>query len=369
MSRIHGSKVVTDGLILYLDSTVEKSYPGTISYGPELVTEASVLTPGDGQVKTISSIGGNYIGFSNIAPCVAGKRYKMVWTISARRATMSASFSPNVPPYSTTPSFQSQMSLPVGTYSRTFTCNTTGSFTLNADNVGADFDIDYLSIKEVLTVNSNLWYDLSGNNRHFNVGAGVSSDNKALLYTSANSNAYENVVNSVPFTDLMTIDIWYKASSYYNVNSACGITSGYSLFSKQGGFNGPSGPLYTGLRTQFDTVTATTARLFFNIAGSSTLSVFYDNNIINTLYNYTFQQIIVGGTQTLLMYVNGVLVASNSSTQSYSHPTLVFNLGGNTNHCGNHSVFGHLYSTKIYNRILSSSEIKANYDSMRQKYL
>jgi hypothetical protein len=141
------------------------------------------------------------------------------------------------------------------------------------------------------------------------------------------------------------------------------------LFSKQGGFNGPSGPLFTGLRTQFDTPTATTARLFFNIAGSSSLSVSYDNNIINTLYNYIFQQIIVGGTQTLLMYVNGVLVASASGTQSYSHPTLVFNLAGNTNHCGNHSVFGHLYSTKIYNRILSANEIKANYDVMRQKYL
>ena len=364
MSRIHGPKVVTDGLILYLDSTVEKSYPGTISYGPELVTEASVLTPGDGQVKTVSSIGGNYIGFSNIAPCVAGKRYKMVWTISARRGTTSVSFGP-----STTPSLSGGMNLPVGTYSRTFTCNTTGNFSIASDNVSADFDIDYLSIKEVLTVNSNLWYDLSGNNRHFNVGAGVSSDNKALLYTSANSNAYENVVNSVPFTDLMTIDIWYKASSYYNDNSACGITNGYSLFSKQGGFNGPSGPLYTGLRAQFDTATATTARLFLNIAGSSSLSVNYDNNVINVLYNYTFQQIIVGGTQTLLMYVNGILVASASGAQSYSHPTLVFNLGGNTNHCGNHSVFGHLYSTKIYNRILSANEIKANYDSMRQKYL
>ena len=364
MSRIHGPKIVTDGLILYLDSTTERSYPGTISYGPELVTDASVLTAGDGQVKTISSIGGNYINFLSIAACVAGKRYKMVWTISAIRGTTSVSFGP-----STTPSLSGGMNLPVGTYSRTFTCNTTGNFSIASDNVSADFDIDYLSIKEVLTVNSNLWYDLSGNNRHFDVGAGVSSNNKALLYTGANSNAYENVVNSVPFTDLMTIDIWYKASSYYGVNSGCGAAAGSSLFSKQGGFNGPNGPLYTGLRTQFDTVTATTARLFFSIAGSSNLNLFYDNNIINTLYNYTFQQIIVGGTQTLLMYVNGVLVASNSITQSYSHPTLVFNLGGNTNHCGNHSVFGHLYSTKIYNRILSSSEIKANHDVMRQKYL
>ena len=141
------------------------------------------------------------------------------------------------------------------------------------------------------------------------------------------------------------------------------------MFSKQGGFNGPNGPLYTGLRTQFDSVTPTSASLSFNIAGSSSLNVSYPNNLINTLYNYIFQQIIVGGTQTLLMYVNGVLVASASGTQSYSHPTLVFNLGGNTNHCGNHSVFGHLYSTKIYNRILTANEIKANYDVMRQKYL
>jgi hypothetical protein len=295
---------------------------------------------------------------------VAGKRYKIVWTISARRLTTSARLDP-----STTPSLQGQMNLPVGTYYRTFTCNANGNFSILCDNVGVDFDIDYLSIKEVLTPNSNLWYDLSGNNRHFNVGAGVSSDNKGLLYTGANSNAYENVVNSVPFTNLMTIDIWYKASSYYGVNSPCGQVNGSSLFSKQGGFNGPYGPLYTGLRTQFTNVTDTSANLSFSIEGSSVLAVSYTNNTINTLYNYIFQQIIVGGTQTLLMYVNGVLVASNSGTQSYSHPTLVFNLGGNTNHCGNHSVFGHLYSAKIYNRILSANEIKTNHDVMRQKYL
>jgi hypothetical protein len=354
MSTRYGPRIVTDGLILYLDSTIEKSYP-TISYGPELVTDASVLTFGDGQVKTIFRSSNTSIGFGNIAPCVSGKRYKIVWTVSARRGTTTARLDP-----STTPS--PQINLPVGTYSRTFTCNATGNFSITGNNFGVDFDLDYLSIKEILTSNSHLWYDLSGNNRHFNVGGGVSSSDKGMLYTSANSNAYENTVNSVPFTDLMTIDIWYKATTYYNVDSACGI-NGYSLFSKQGGFSGPSGPLYTGFRARFDSPTATTARLFLNTAGSSTLNIFYDNNVINTLYNYTFQQIVNGNTQTLLMYVNGVLVASNSITQSYSHPTLVFNLGGNTNHCGNHSVFGHLYSTKIYNRILSAQEIKENYAS------
>ena len=362
MSTGYGPKIVTDGLILYLDSTVERSYP-TISYGSELVTESSVLTPGDGQVRTISSIGGNYINFANIASCVAGKRYKIVWTISARRGTTTASFGP-----SSTPSFTGQINLAPGTYTRTFTCNTTGNFSIACDNVGTDFDLDYLSIREVLTANSSIWTDLSGNNRHFNVGGGVYDSDKSLYYTSANSNAYESTVNSVPFTDLMTIDIWYKAASYYNVNSACGI-NGYSLFSKQGGFNGPSGPLYAGLRAGFDSPTSTTGRLYFNIAGSSSLDIFYDNNTINTLYNYTFQQIIVGSTQTLLIYVNGVLVASNSSTQSYSHPTLVFNLGGNTNHCGNHSVFGNLYSTKIYNRTLSAQEIQQNYIMNIGRYL
>ena len=364
MSTNYGRKVLTDGLVLYLDATVERSYP-TISYGAELVTEPTVLNAGDGQVRTISSIGGNYINFLNIAPATAGKRYKMVWTISARRGTTSASFGP-----SSTPSFTGQINLAPGTYTRTFTCNTTGNFSISCDNVGTDFDLDYLSIREILTDNSGIWKDLSGNGRDFNVGGGVYDDsNKSLYYTSANSNAYESVINSVPFTDLMTIDIWYKASTYYNVNSACGISNGYSLFSKQGGFNGPNGPLFTGLRTQFDNVTDTTARLFFNIAGSSGLSVIYNDNIINKLYNYVFQQIIIGGTQTLVMYVNGSLIASGSITQNYSHPTLVFNLGGNTNHCGNHSVFGNLYSAKIYNRVLSAQEIKNNYIMNLGRYL
>ncbi len=364
-STIHGSKIITDGLILYLDSTVDRSYSQNITYGPELVTDASVLTAGDGQVKTISSIGGNYIGFSNIASCVAGKRYRIIWTISARRGTMSTSFGPSAPPYSTSPTMTGQMNLPVGTYSRTFTCNATGNFGISADNAGADFDIDYLSIKEIITPNSDIWYDLSGNNRHFNIGGAV-RENKALYYTSANSNAYESVVNSVPFTDLMTIDMWIKPTSFSNVNSPCGLI-GYTLFSKQGGFNGPSGPLYTGLRAGYDTLTG---RLFFNIAGSSALNIYHSPGIdANQLINYVMQQIVTPSSQTLLLYVNGELSSSGTSYQSYSHPTYVFNLAGNTNHCGNHSLFGNLYSTKIYNRILSSSEILYNYRNMRPRYL
>jgi hypothetical protein len=360
MSRQHGPKIITDGLILYLDSTVDRSYSQNITYGPELVTDASVLTAGDGQVKTVSSIGGNYINFPNIAPCVAGKRYRMIWTISARRGTTSVSFGP-----STTPSLSGGINLAVGTYSRTFTCNTTGNFSISSDNVGADFDIDYLSIKEITTANSDIWYDLSGNNRHFNIGGAV-KENKALYYTSANSNAYESVVNSVPFTDLMTIDMWVKPTSFSNVNSACGLI-GYTLFSKQGGFNGPSGPLYTGLRAGYDTLSG---RLFFNIAGSSALNIYHNPGVnTNELMNYVMQQIVTPSSQTLLLYVNGELSSSGTIYQSYSHPTYVFNLAGNTNHCGNHSLFGNLYSTKIYNRILSSSEILYNYRNMRSRYL
>lgn len=360
MSTGYGPQIIKDGLTLYLDSTVERSYPN-ISYGPELVAEPSVLTSGDGQVRTISSIGGNYIGFSNIAPCVAGKRYKIEWTVSARRGTTTASLGPGV-----TPSLTGGINLPVGSYSRTFTCNTTGNFSINSDNVNADFDLDYLSIKEVLTENSTIWKDLSGNGRDFNIGAGV-YDNSFLLYTSGNSNAYEITTNSVPFDTSLSIDTWFLCTRFDSPNSNCGITAGTTLWSKQG----TDGNLYRGLRTGFQT----SGRFFFNIAGingtDSGNDVFSPYNLSpNTLYNIVCVHDRAASQQILHLYIDGFLVASSNYNGTFNTPNQQFRLAGSTNHCSNHSFFGKLFSFKVYNRVLSSSEIKHNYErTFKSKYL
>jgi hypothetical protein len=359
MSTGYGPQIITDGLVLYLDSTIERSYP-SVSYGPELVTEPSVLTAGDGQVRTISSIGGNYLNFGNIAPCVSGKRYKIDWIISARRGTTTASLGPG-----STPSLAGGINLPTGSYSRTFTCSATGNFSIVCDNVNADFDLDYLSIKEVLTENSTLWKDISGNNRDFVIGGGV-YENNSLLWTSGNSNAYEVSTNSVSFDTSFSLDTWFVCNRFDSPNSNCGLTPGTTLWSKQG----TDGNLYRGFRAGFQS----SGRFYFNIAGINSTDtgqdIFsVDNLSLNTLYSVVCMYSKSSNQQILYLYINGTLVATNTLNGTFSAPNQQFRLAGSANHCSNWSFFGKLFSVKMYNKVLSPSEIKFNYErAFKNKY-
>lgn len=367
MSKHHGPRIVTDGLILYLDSTIQKSYPSSISYGPELVTDASVLTAGDGQKKTISSLGGNYIGFSNICSCVSGKRYKMVWTISAQRGTMSTSFSSSAAPYNTTPSMQGQMNLPPGTYSRTFTSNVNGTFTISADNVGADFDIDYLSIKEILTPNSDLWYDLSGNNYTFNIGGGV-YDNGALLYNGGLSNAYESSNNLVPTNYTQwTMECFCKPTSLIDSLSCAGVFNS-TLFCK----GGSNGDIYSGYFIIFtNNGTTLSTNLTAGVGNNISINTLYNkpvNTPLHIVYQYFYDQSY--NTSYTYLYVDSVLCGANLSLGNgpLNNPTEQFRIAGRQNHCPNSSFIGYFYCFRYYNRLLSQAEIKQNFNAGKLKY-
>lgn len=371
MSKHHGARVITDGLKTYLDASIDRSYVQNISYGPELVTDASVLTAGDGQVKTVSSIGGNYIGFSNIAPSVPGKRYKIEWNISARRGTTTASFGPSVSPYNVTPSMQGRMNEAPGTYTQTFTSSASGNFTINADNVGTDFDIDYLSIKEVLTSGTDIWYDLSGNNNHFSVGGGVYS-NKSLLYNGGESNAYEITTNSVPITGDFTLEFFCKPTLLQNSISCVGVFNS-TLCSK----GGASNDIYRGFFVIFTTASSV-VNLSMNVGTTNgtnlSINTPYPKNVnqpahITAVYRYERET----NTPNIYLYLDGVLLVSGYSLNNGPLDTSWINtqplrIGGRQNHCPYSSFFGNLYIFRYYDRALSSSEIAYNFNLSKSRF-
>jgi|688.fasta_scaffold57756_5 hypothetical protein len=364
MSRYHGPKIIMDGLKAYLDSTVDSSYIQNITYGPELVTDASVLTAGDGQVKTISSLGGNYINFLNIAPSIAGKRYKIEWIVSARRGTTSASFGPS------TALLQGVMNQSPGRYIQTFTSNVTSNFSIGADNVGTDFDIDYLSIKEVLTPNSDIWYDVSGNNNHFNIGGAVYSD-KSLLFNGGSSNAYEIVANSVPITGDFTFEFFCKPTLLQNSISCAGVFN-CTLFSK----GGASNDIYRGFFVIWTTISSV-VNLSMYVGTSNAnlnLNVPYTKSAnqpahITAVYKYERES----NTPSIYFYLDGVLLASNYSLNGGPLDTSWINsqplrIGGRQNHCPYSSFFGNLYTFRYYNRALSANEILYNFNLSKSRF-
>jgi hypothetical protein len=77
--------------------------------------------------------------------------------------------------------------------------------------------------------------------------------------------------------------------------------------------------------------------------------------------------LVTGDSSGLKAYVNGILVASNSSAFTPSSPTV----GDMYIGCyspSSESFNGKISSTKIYNRALSAAEVKQNFNALRGRY-
>ena len=73
-------------------------------------------------------------------------------------------------------------------------------------------------------------------------------------------------------------------------------------------------------------------------------------------------------TDTLKLYINGVLKDTNSTfTSTFDISTKPVNIGGQpTDYQG--WANGKIYNAMIYNRALSASEIKQNYNATKGRY-
>ena len=91
-----------------------------------------------------------------------------------------------------------------------------------------------------------------------------------------------------------------------------------------------------------------------------------------TLPQFTTNPVMVTAqrsSNTLLLYLNGVLQKTGSTTDSVGTASSQFRIGTNTNNAGGIEAFnGHIYSTQVYNRALSASEVLQNYNALKSRF-
>jgi len=183
------------------------------------------------------------------------------------------------------------------------------------------------------------WRDLSGNNNSGSLinGPTFSSANNGIL-TFNGSNQYANFGNIMPSTA-------YTKCIFFNISN---LTATNNLIS--GGSGGthyfyPAGGIY--LR-----------------AGHFQGAELVSNTpiVANTWY---YGALTFSTTLGFLMYQNGINVANNASTNTFT--------GGNillvgSYEPGNNLLNGTVASAQVYNRVLSPQEIAQNYNATKSRF-
>lgn len=192
-----------------------------------------------------------------------------------------------------------------------------------------------------------LWEDLSGNNNNSTLYNGTTYTNNSIYYDGTNDySGFTRVqyIDLVPFTIFTFIRLEIGANSdttndrrtilgdsgvgtqlgFYNTNSTSNFTGNFSIWNTSN-----VGPGFSCTKLKGDTFSIAVTRDSSNVAKG---------------------------------YVNGELVGTSSLTG-----TVQFNKFGRRSG-GFRYFYGNVYELKIYNRTLSESEIKQNFDALRGRY-
>jgi hypothetical protein len=213
------------------------------------------------------------------------------------------------------------------------------------------------------TSGSTDWYDLSGNNNNARIvatGSAVSASYTTnniggITFSGTGSYGIINDSNSLRVTSF-TLDAWFKPASFsqYNVILCKPYTQApwiapYLSYMMRLNTNGS---IYE---------VSTNNNNYIYIYQNYTFSV-------GVLYNMSFTYNNTTGIATA--YLNGNSIVSQnigSGNILYSgYPTLIG--AGHGSSPAGEFFKGDIYSTKIYNRILNSSEIRQNYNALKTRF-
>jgi len=208
----------------------------------------------------------------------------------------------------------------------------------------------------------NTSYDLSGNNYNASLVNGTgftSSGSGGLVFDGANDYVGWNSLDALKWQNWtqMTMEIVFMLNSY---TGASGGRQYILDFRDNGGTNGA-------LALFFDNASGRGLKLFYNTTGTN-----YDQPAISDFalgekifYQVTFDK--TTSSNNIKHYINGVNVYNRSvtanSTTSNTGRIWMGRYGG-----GNYLWNGHIYSFKFYNTLLSSTEIKQNFNATRDRY-
>jgi hypothetical protein len=169
MSLGHGASIVRDGLILQLDADNIKSFPGSL--GPELVTNPTLLEQ-DGSTAKVTDA-------QSLALCsVEADAY---YFIDYGPTTFNSFTAPGL--FTVDDTFFTALPTNIATVQWQFRhkiilqATTSGTLRITAAGAGADFDVDKVSVRKILSGDISTWRDLSGS------GYNASLQNSANWYS------------------------------------------------------------------------------------------------------------------------------------------------------------------------------------------
>jgi hypothetical protein len=335
---VHFPRITTDGLVLCLDAGNPLSYSGL---GPELVTNSDLLVADDGNYDTINNSNSPvcYTG----AVSTAGKTYQVSWKVLARRGTTSATLRMNFTGISNSINFNTTPGI---LNTSTVTIPNSSILNIVADNTGVDFDLDYVSIKELPTTIN----DLTGNSNNYTLGAvgqcpKFSTNNKGIFVFDGG----DSIITAKTMSQMNVSDTSFSICCYINRSSI------YSQ-SLQGilGFTGPTLSIKTNASTVFLDVHSSSDTRYIKafISGSINdrwlyLTVTVNNNIIKT-------------------YCNGILNTTttlNNNIKSIQDIALTFGTGYNY-----YQYKGDIGQVLMYDTVLSDDQILQNYLATKGRY-
>lgn len=201
------------------------------------------------------------------------------------------------------------------------------------------------------------WTDLSGNGRNGTLtnGPTYSSDNGGSL-------SFDGVDDYIECGNIGTIGNTYSIDCFFNSSSVVNYRNLYDMnYSTYSGVSGNVGPRFE----QFSDGTAnwvwsgnTSNNSIYTFTTAAALSA-------NTWYHTVFTM----NSGTVNTYVNGVIRDSNvSSGSGYVTTFGSVNLGRGFILAGNRYFSGRIPSFRLYNRVLSLSEVQQNYQALRGRF-
>lgn len=338
MAIAYNTSIVRNGLVLYLDAANVKSYPGQL--GSELVTNSTV-TQIDGTSFNVIRDATQNVGLA-LCDVEAGKTYYVDYLISSYTGTTGGTFRINNSAGNLTPTIGISSA---GRFNAKFTASVSGSLTINGDNTGTNFQVDYASVREVVSGTGLSWFDLSGNG---NNGALVN----APVYSAINSGIFsfngtdEYVSGLLPAFAVgssATIEAFVQLNNVTNLSAIfshgrSGMSFGMGMvilnsnlrFRNSGNDYALSAPTTLSIGQWY--------HLVLSITGSQT------TGYVNGLFQGTTNQVI---TTNAITDYHISRRSSNSSTEY---------------------VNGNVATIRVYNRALTEQEVQQNFNALRGRY-
>ena len=183
------------------------------------------------------------------------------------------------------------------------------------------------------------WTDLSGNINNFTLAGSPafnSANGGSIVFDGANDSATRSLVSS---TVTATMDIWFKINAY----------SQSTLF-----VNGDSSA--NGYGFAFGAGGASTSTLYVFFGGINNNVVSFAGLAINTWYNAIYTRT----TNSNILYIRGI----SRSTDVISNPTIPTTITS----VGSSAFNGNIAIARIYNRVLSATEVLQNYNAVKSRF-